>query len=42
MIITRLTAHIEDVIEDIDIAIANIEEDFIAPKIAIEVATSVI
>ena len=29
-------------VEDIDIAIANIEEDFMVPKIVIEVATRII
>ena len=32
----------KDVVEDIDIATANIEEDSAVPKIATEVATSVI
>ena len=32
----------KDMAEDIDIATANIEEDSVVPKVAIEVATSVI
>jgi hypothetical protein len=31
-----------DVVEDMDIATANMEKDPVAPKVAIEVATSVI
>jgi hypothetical protein len=42
MITTRLTAYIKDVVEDIDIATANMEEDPVAPKVAIEVAISII
>ena len=32
----------KDMVEDINIAIANMEEDSIVPKVATEVATSVI
>ena len=44
IIITRLTAHIEDVAEDIDKVTASGEEDSETPvvcKVATEVATSV-
>jgi hypothetical protein len=42
IIITRLTAYMENVVEDMDIAIVNMEENPVAPKVAIEVAISVI
>ena len=44
IIITRLTAYIEDVVEDIDKATASGEEDSETPavhKVATEVATSI-
>ena len=41
-ITTGLTAHMEDVAEDVDAATANEEEDSAAPRVATEVATNVI